>query len=219
VTEWLQSAGRRFARLTTEAVVSRPVLWRLFRRPLRAHFDLLAATWENRRGPEMLVPLEAALDRVGGTPRRALDLGTGTGKGARVIARRFPVTEVVGVDLSPAMVAEARRLLPADLDGRVTFTVGDAAALPFADAAFDLVVLLNMIPFFGELGRVTSPSGTLVITFSWGPETPIYVPSETVRARLSPLGFVSFEELAAGEGTALVARRRRDALAVESSDR
>ena len=36
----------------------------------------------------------------------------------------------------------------------------------FPAGAFDLVVLLNMIPFFEELARVTAPGGTLVATFS-----------------------------------------------------
>ena len=170
----------------------------------------MAPAWDERRSPQALVPLEAALDRLDRLdhePRRALDLGTGTGKGARLLAHRLPGARVVGVDLSPAMVAEARRLLPAELGGRVTFEVADATRLPFEDGAFDLVVLLNMIPFFDELARVTAPGGALVLAFSSGAQTPIYVPPGTLRARLAPLAFDGFEELAAGEGTAFVARR------------
>jgi hypothetical protein len=77
----------------------------------------------------------------------------------------------------------------------------------FPDAAFDLVLLLNMIPFFDELGRVTSGDGAVVISFSWGSETPIYVPADTLRRRLAALGFRGFEEIAAGQGTALIATR------------
>jgi malonyl-CoA O-methyltransferase len=202
------AAGRRFARLTTRAVVARPRLWRLFRGPLRSQFDRLAAGWEGRLGPEALLPLDAALDRLPSQPRRVLDLGTGTGKAARVVGRRFPHAEVVGVDLSPAMIEEARKVLPAELSGRVRFEVADASRLPFEDGAFDLVVLLNMIPFFGELARVTAPGGLVVAASSFGPQTPIYVPPETLRKRLAPLGFGDFEELAAGEGIALLATRK-----------
>jgi SAM-dependent methyltransferase len=207
VTEWIHAAGRRFARLTTRAVVARPGLWRLFRRPLRAQFESMAPIWETRRGAEALLPLEAALDRLEAPPRRALDIGTGTGKAVRALARRFPSAEVIGVDLAVAMVAEADRLLAPDLRDRVTFRVSDADKLPFEDGAFDLVVLLNMIPFFDELARVTAPGGTVVIASSSGAETPIYVPPGTLRARLGPLGFDGFEELAAGDGTALIAHR------------
>jgi SAM-dependent methyltransferase len=188
-------------------VVARPQLWRFFRRPLRGQFNRLAPVWEDRIGPEGLIPLGAALERLAAKPRRALDLGTGTGKAARVIARYFPETEVVGVDLAPAMVEQARRLLPAELAGRVRFEVADGAALPFEDGAFDLVVLQNMIPFFEELARITAPGGTAVFAASRGAETPIYVPPQTLRQRLTPLGFGDFEELAAGDGTAFLAVR------------
>jgi SAM-dependent methyltransferase len=203
----VDGAGRRFARFSTRVVVARPGLWRLFRRPLRRQFDSLAGVWETRRGPEAVAPLEAALERLDAPPRRVLDVGTGTGKGARLAARRFPSAEVVGVDLSPRMIAEAERLLPGDLGARVGFQVADAAKLPFEDGEFDLVLLLNMIPFFEEFARVTAPSGTVVCTFSSGAGTPIYVPPETLRERLGRVGFGDFEELAVGAGTAFLARR------------
>lgn len=56
--------GQRFARLVTEAVVRRPLLWRVLRRPLRSMFDGLAPTWETRIGPHHLLALDAALANV-----------------------------------------------------------------------------------------------------------------------------------------------------------
>jgi ubiquinone/menaquinone biosynthesis C-methylase UbiE len=174
---------------------------------MRAQFQRLAAAWEGRRGPDALVPLALALDRLGRV-ERALDLGTGTGKAARLVAERFPSAEVVGVDLAPAMIAEANRLLPQELARRVRFETADASRLPYEDGAFDLVVLLNMIPFFDELARVTSPGGAVVVASYSGPATPIWTPPAVLRKRLEPLGFGDFEELTAGEGDALLARRR-----------
>ena len=205
--ERLESAGRRFARVTTRVVVARPALWRLFRGPTRRQFGSLATTWEGRIGPEGLVPLGAALDRLSAPPHKVLDLGTGTGKAARVVAKRFADAEVVGVDLAPEMVEEAKRLLPAELAGRVSFEVADGASLPFPDGAFDLVVLQNMIPFFEELGRVTAPGGRVIFAFSRGAETPIWVPPEKLRARLEGVGFGDVKELAAGQGVAVLAAR------------
>jgi SAM-dependent methyltransferase len=210
VSATLERLGRRFARFVTTTVVARPMLWRLLRRPLRSQFEHLAPVWDKRRGPETLIPLGAALDRLDKAPQRILDLGTGTGAAARVLARRFPDAEVVGVDLAPKMVEEARALLPADLAGHMRFEVGDASTLESEPGAFDLVVLLNMIPFFEELARVTAPGGTVIFAFSSGPETPIYVPTEKLRERLEPLGFEGFEEVAAGPGTAVLARRRAE---------
>ena len=203
----LEAAGRRFARLATRAVVARPSLWRLFRGPLRRQFDSLAPSWEGRGGEEALAPLGAALARLAGRPRRALDLGTGTGKAARLVASLFPDAQVVGVDISPEMIEEARRLLPSELEGRVTYDVADGAKLPFEDHAFDLVVLQNAIPFFDELGRVTAAGGHALFAFSFGDQTPIWVPPETLRERLVQVGFEEFEELSAGSGVALLAVR------------
>ncbi len=206
--ERLETLGRRFARFATRAVVARPSLWPLFRGALRAQFDRLAPVWDDRRAADALAPLEAALERLDTEPRRVIDVGTGTGKAARLLALRFPEAEITGVDLSPKMVAEAERLLPPELAARVRFQVGDASALASGDGAFDLVVLLNMIPFFEELARVTAPGGAVAIVGSAGPETPMYTPWETLRRELARVGFEAFEELTAGDGDAFLARRR-----------
>ena len=159
------------------------------------------------RDPAHLAPYEAALAAVDPAPSTALDLGTGTGQGAFAIARRFPDAQVVGVDLAEGMLAEARRKTPVELAERVRFENGDASALPFPNASFDLVAHANMIPFFDELARVLAPGGNAVFAFSLGPGTPIYVPLERVEQELSSRGFTEFAEFAAGKGTALLARK------------
>ncbi len=145
--------GQRFARVVTDIVVRRPMLWRLFRRPLRTQFDKLAPVWDGMRRPDTLAPVEAALDRLASPPRRVLDLGT----------------------------------------------------LPFADGSFDLITLGNMIPFFDELARVVTRAGRVLVAYSAGSETPIYVPPERLRKELSRRGFAEFAELSAGRGSALLA--------------
>src|SRR5439155_1679729 len=99
-----EELGKRFARLVTDAVVRRPVLWRLFRAPLRFQFQKLAPGWDGRRSPARVEAYEAALAAMPATPRRALDLGTGTGDGTFALARRFPEAAVVGAELAPAVV-------------------------------------------------------------------------------------------------------------------
>jgi len=199
--------AQRFARLVTDAVVRRPAVWRLVRRPLRAMFDGLAPTWETRIGPHHLGALELALADIA-PPRRVLDLGTGTGVVALALAERYPDADVVGVDISPAMVEEARRRRTSGLAGRVSFEVGDASRLPCPDGEFELVALSNMIPFYDELARVTAPGGTLVLSFSRGSETPIYVAPERLRRELDRRGFTEFAEFSAEPATALRAKRR-----------
>jgi ubiquinone/menaquinone biosynthesis C-methylase UbiE len=199
--------ARWFARFTTDVVVRRPLLWRLLRGPLRGMFDGLAPTWESRIGLHHLWALDLALADVL-PPRRVLDLGTGTGVVARALAERYAEAEVLGIDLSPGMVAEARRGLPFELRGRVRFEVGDAADLACEDGAFELVVLSNMIPFFGELARITAPGGRLVVSYSRGDETPIYVAPDRLRRELGRRGFVEIAEFSAPPATALRAARR-----------
>jgi ubiquinone/menaquinone biosynthesis C-methylase UbiE len=200
--------GQRFARLATDVAVRWPRLWRLFRPFIRREFDRIAPEWAELRSADAFEPLEAALAALVEPPRRVLDLGTGTGQAAFVVATRFPESEVVGADLSQEMIAQARSATPPQLDGRVRFELADAAALPYDDLAFDLVTLANMIPFFDELARVTAAGGSLVFSFSAGPETPIYVPPERLRSELERRGFADFAEFSGGRGTSLLARKR-----------
>jgi ubiquinone/menaquinone biosynthesis C-methylase UbiE len=203
----LEQLGRKFARFTTNQVVRRPWAWRLLRRLTRLQFNRIAPVWDQMRTPEAFASLEAALDSIDTPPKRALDLGTGTGRAAFILANRYPEAQVVGADLAAAMLTEARDRTPPELADRVRFEEADAERLPYPDESFELVTLANMIPFFDELARVTAPGGSVVFSFSVGPDTPIYVPPEVLKKELSKRGFSDFADFATGSGTALVARK------------
>jgi ubiquinone/menaquinone biosynthesis C-methylase UbiE len=194
--------GQRFVRLTTHAVVRWPWLWPLFRPVIRRQFDRLASVWEGMRLDDTLAPYEAAFARVVDPVRDALDVGTGTGAGARALRARFAGANVVGVDVSQQMLEEARKHAPG-----LTFLTADAAKLPFGDESFDVVAQNNMIPFLDETKRVLRPGGSVVFAFSSGPETPIWVEPDVLRRELERRGFADFAEVAAGRGVAVVARR------------
>ena len=163
---------------------------------MRDIFERVAPTWETRLRPEHLDALRLALEGLP-APARVLDVGTGTGVAAHALAEWYPAADVLGVDLAPAMVAEAERK-----GGRARFQVADASALPFADASFDLVVLVNAIPFFDELARVVARGGAVAVSFSRGAETPIFVPEERLRRELGRRGFTEFAAFAAPPATA-----------------
>lgn len=198
------TAGQRFARHVTTVAVRVPVLWRVARGPMRLMFDRMAPQWQEGRVTERyLAPLQAALDAVESSPRRILDVGTGTGAAARVAAGRWPDAEILGVDLSPAMVEQARRQAGANQ----RYEVGDASALPVADASVDLVTMVNMIPFFDELARVLAPGGALAMAYSSGPDTPIWVPLDRVERELEERGLTGVRTFSAGDGVSLLAVR------------
>ncbi|MBD0329840.1 MAG: class I SAM-dependent methyltransferase [Thermoleophilia bacterium] len=88
-----------------------------------------------------LFNLPRFLDLLPPPPRRALDLGCGEGRLGAELRRRGDA--VVGVDSSPGMVAAA--------EDRIDAVVADAAALPFADATFDLVAAFMSLQDMDDL--------------------------------------------------------------------
>ena len=107
---------------------------------------------------------------------RVLDIGCGTGSDAMALAHRVGAGgQVIGVDLSQALVAIARaRAAPLGLP--ITFRQADIHDLPFADGSFDgtrIDRVLHFLPDPGralrEAARVTAPGGRMVVTEpDWG---------------------------------------------------
>lgn len=113
------------------------------------------------------------LDRIPlETVQTALDLGCGTGVSARALAhRRHFAGQVLGVDISPALVERAGALAAAELpEGSVRFETGDARALAFRNASFDLIVAHSLLSHvaepeavLGEALRLVRPGGHVVL--------------------------------------------------------
>jgi ubiquinone/menaquinone biosynthesis C-methylase UbiE len=91
-----------------------------------------------------------------------LELGCGTGLVTEIVHRQSGA-DIIGTDISPELIAEARRRLPA-----VKFQVDDAQHLSFPDAAFDMVygssILHHLVVDLSlrEILRVLRPGGGMV---------------------------------------------------------
>ena len=213
-TRGIGDSPPRALRLTGQAltrlVALAPAGWPLIRGATRRFFDRAAADWDERinpDSPERLAVIEAAAELLDRTPERILDLGTGTGAGALMLARRYPQAEVRGVDISESMIRAAQAKMPADAGDRISFSVEDAAALPFPDASFDLVLQVSVPVFFDEIARVTRPEGHAMIVHTLGASTPFYTPDRILREGFEKRGFSVVRTGGAGKGTFFLARR------------
>lgn len=127
---------------------------------------------QRERAEELRTRLERFLPLTG--DERALDVGAGTGAVALALAPL--VREVVGLDAS----SERVELASGDAPANASFVQGDAAALPFERAEFDLVACVRTLHHvrrpevvIAELVRVTRPGGHLLVVDQLAPVEPL----------------------------------------------
>lgn len=97
--------------------------------------------------------LPTLLDAVKPTPSdRMLDVGCGTGRFALTLAPL--VANVVGIDLTAAMLEQARKAQAAANIENIEWQQGDVTDLPFADGEFTLVTCKAMLHHIAEPARV-----------------------------------------------------------------
>ena len=111
------------------------------------------------------------LDQIGLRPgARAIDIACGPLGIMHLLAERVgPTGEVYGLDREPRMIVLAREVA-AERDLPLQLSEGDAAAMKFADASFDLVhartLMVNIVnpeEIAAEMVRVTAPGGTVAL--------------------------------------------------------
>ena len=199
---------RTLGRAVNSAVARFPWSWRLFSGPVRRFFDSVAVGWDERvrsDSPEYLEPLVAALDRLEGSPGRILDIGTGTGAAALELADRYPDAEVVGIDVSAEMVAQAKAKA-ADRSAPVRFLVADIAGFE-DEEGFDLIAMLNMPPFFDRVVALLRSEGFVVNASSFGSRTPFFTPPALLERGFERRGVRTVVVGQVGLGTYYLARR------------
>jgi arsenite methyltransferase len=102
---------------------------------------------------------------------RVLDLGCGAGTDSLVAAQMVGASgSVVGIDMTPAMLAKARRAGDELGVTNANFVDGEVESLPFPDESFDVVIsngVIDLVPdkdaVYSEIFRVLAPGGRVQI--------------------------------------------------------
>ena len=154
-----------------------PDPFRLDRAALRAGFERAGAGYDEAAVPQAHVRAEllSRLELVNLDPKVIVDLGCGTGQGAKALKRRFRGASVIALDVAASMLKQAARhsswlrpLLPVR---------ADALRLPLTDGVVDLVfssLLLHWVndldAVLAEVRRVLAPGGFFSFA-TLGPDT------------------------------------------------
>ena len=131
-----------------------------------------AGTITNEQALKMIV--EAG---QGGPDDTVLDVACG---GGIIVCAFAPhVRHATGIDMTPAMLDQSRKLAAQKGLANTTWQQGDVATLPFADASFSIVVtrfsfhhFLEPLEVFKEMLRVCKPNGRIVIVDMYASEDP-----------------------------------------------
>lgn len=155
--------------------------YKIDKRLVRQSFEQAASTYDDvallqhEIGQRLLERLEL----IKLQPQRILDVGAGTGVLSLALAQRYKNSEVIALDLAPAMLKQARKRQGQwhRWFGKQRFICGDAEHLPFSDNSVDMIISNFAIQWCGDLDqafqefqRVLKPEGLLMFT-TFGPDT------------------------------------------------
>ena len=152
--------------------MNQPVGMHKRERASRSFFDRWARTYDRKRiAPWFQYTQELAIENLElSEDSRVLDVGCGTGYGVRRIASVATAGKARGIDISPAMIEQARSNVAPEIAARTEFRVGSSSALPYSDGAFTHVLCTNSFHHYpdplhalGEMRRVLETGGQLVI--------------------------------------------------------
>ena len=108
----------------------------LNKRLISHNFSRSAATYDQHALLQRKMADEL-LDKIKShSPLKILDVGCGTGYLTMKLAAMFSQAEVIGIDIAPGMIAEAKKRDQVNLN----FMLGDGEELAFPDHSFDLIV-------------------------------------------------------------------------------
>lgn len=180
-------------------------------RAVREHYARLASEYAEKANPACQRAYRELVARIFAGARRVLELGAGASDAISHLGSPLLVT----CDLSGPMLSARFR-------SRAHASVADAAALPFADAAFDAVFCINLLEHVpepaqvaAEAARVLARDGLFLAITPNGDAEWLLDALERVRLKLpeGPHRFLAFDDLAALAGSAFTVVEHRRFLA------
>lgn len=107
---------------------------------------------------------------ISGDDQMILEAGSGTGRFALAIAKRYPSSQVIGLDISFSAVSLARRIASRTGIDNGHFKVGNIFEMPFVDGSFDVTFNEGVVEHFvdfrdaiSEMIRVAKPGGKVIV--------------------------------------------------------
>ena len=156
----------------------------LDKKQLRLAFDRAAGSYDQAAvlQREISNRMQARLEYIKYRPDVILDAGSGTGYGTQQLARRYPQSRLIAVDLARAMLMQARpnttwwqRMLP--LQQHTDYVCADIEQLPFGNESVGLIWSNLALQWcndlqhtFAEMHRILRTDGLLMFS-TFGPDT------------------------------------------------
>jgi ubiquinone/menaquinone biosynthesis C-methylase UbiE len=146
---------------------------KLFLKAMAVFPDKISSTYDEKVGKNGIdyqaVFLEG-LSCVRNEPDKLLDICTGTGFAAFLIAKQFKDTKIEAVDLSNEMIRISKEKAKEVNYCNLIFRTGNAMNLDYLDNEFDMVVITNAPIYLAEAVRVLKPGGEILVAYSFGGE-------------------------------------------------
>ncbi|HET8626626.1 MAG TPA: methyltransferase domain-containing protein [Thermomicrobiales bacterium] len=190
--------NRRRIGIAAGLVAAAGVTYVVATRKLRRACPTALAWWLASPLVDLVAGTRETLGWIGARPgERVLEVGPGPGRLLLPTARRIlPGGVAVGLDLQPGMARRLAAHARQENAANLAVVVGDAAALPFAPASFDVVYLSTVLgeihdraAALAECRRVVRPGGRLSVTEIL--PDPHYQNQEAVRRLAESAGFRS----------------------------
>jgi len=146
---------------------------KLFLKAMAIFPEKVSSTYDEKAGKSSINYQVAFLDGlsyVRNVPDKVLDICTGTGLAALLVATKFKDAKIEAMDLSSKMIEISKKKAKEANYYNIIFKIGNATKLDYMENEFDMVVTTNAPIYLAEAVRVLKPGGEILVAYSFGGE-------------------------------------------------